>query len=198
VIVYEDGSIYEGEIHDNEPNGWGRMIHSDYSYQIGDFVNGKYQSKKEKNCNKNREERATTMEAIEDCIIEEAVNENESKYTVWSKDNNEYKGNMVNGLPEGYGTFIWDNGNRYDGNWKKGKQHGYGIMYYENGSVYEGEFINGEKSGKGKFISPEGDTYKGLWLHDKKNGVVKISGPGKPSVTTIWKDDVIVSAQKTI
>jgi hypothetical protein len=196
--VYESGSIYEGEVHNDEPNGWGRRIHANYSYQIGNFVNGKYQSKKGKNDDRGLNERAPTMEHIENYTIEKAVNDKQNGYTVWSKDNNEYKGNMVNGLPDGYGTFIWANGNRYDGNWKEGKKHGYGVLYYENGAVYEGEFLNGERSGKGKLISPEGDTYKGTWLHNKMNGAIAISGPGKPSVMTMWKDDVIVSAQKTI
>lgn len=200
LILYPDGRIYEGEIHNNEANGWGRMIHTDYSYQLGNFVDGQYESEARKDAKgiRGRQERALTMEPT-DYIIEEAIKpDHENGFVVWSMNDNEYKGYVVNGLPDGYGTFIWANGNRYDGEWKEGKEHGQGIMYYEIGAVYEGQFVEGERSGKGKFITPEGDTYKGVWAHDKMNGPITISGPGKQAITTIWKDDVLVNAEKRV
>eukprot|EP00826_Nyctotherus_ovalis_P003234 TRINITY_DN10651_c0_g1_i11.p2 TRINITY_DN10651_c0_g1~~TRINITY_DN10651_c0_g1_i11.p2 ORF type:complete len:165 (+),score=47.35 TRINITY_DN10651_c0_g1_i11:648-1142(+) len=149
--------------------------------------------------NRTGKERAPTMEPECHSPQKEVVEiEKGNGYVAWEKDGNEYRGNMLNGLPNGYGTFIWANGNRYEGDWKEGRPHGHGKMYYKNGASYEGEYIQGERSGQGKFITPDGDTYDGLWLHDKKNGTVTISGPGKSTILTTWKDDAILNAQEKV
>lgn len=186
--------------------------------QIGNFVNGKYQEpvqefkeqkfRVDEPGERQIKERAPTMEPIEDRspakgreLLDSgsllAANK-ENGYVVWEKDGNEYKGNMVNGLPDGYGTFKWTNGNKYEGSWKEGKPHGHGKMYYNNGATYDGEYLNGERNGKGKFVTSDGDCYDGLWLHDKKNGTVTISGTGKSTILTTWKDDAILTAQEKV
>ena len=40
VIIYADGSLYEGEIFDDEPHGKGKLKNIHYVYE-GDFKNGK-------------------------------------------------------------------------------------------------------------------------------------------------------------
>jgi hypothetical protein len=222
VILYSNGSVYEGEIHDNLPNGKGRLVKSDYSIQEGEFVNGKYQQEKKEfkdqklklnmQNNAHMKERASTMEPVET----HAESHNPVKgrelldtgtllaadkgngYVVWEEDGNEYKGNMLNGLPDGYGKFKWSNGNEYEGSWKEGKPHGHGRMQYANGSVYDGEYLNGLRHGQGKFTTSDGDCYDGLWLRDKKNGSVTISGPGKSTILSTWKDDAILTAQEKV
>jgi len=222
VIIYSDGSVYEGEIHDNLPNGKGRLVKSDYSIQKGKFVNGKYKEKKKKefkdlkldlnlNVHDNGyiKERAPTMEPIETHIEDNNLLKGEellgamdllaagkgNGYVVWEQDGNEYKGNMINGLPDGYGKFKWSNGNEYEGNWKQGNPHGHGKMLYTNGDVYEGEYLDGMRNGLGKFTTFDGDCYDGLWLRDKKNGAMTISGRGKSTILSTWKDNAILTAE---
>eukprot|EP00826_Nyctotherus_ovalis_P011408 TRINITY_DN12973_c0_g3_i1.p2 TRINITY_DN12973_c0_g3~~TRINITY_DN12973_c0_g3_i1.p2 ORF type:complete len:127 (+),score=25.89 TRINITY_DN12973_c0_g3_i1:360-740(+) len=45
VILYADGSIFDGNIHNNQPNGKGRKFFSDHSYYVGAFVNGEIHGK---------------------------------------------------------------------------------------------------------------------------------------------------------
>ena len=94
-----------------------------------------------------------------------------------------YIGEVVNGLPEGKGTWYGDNGNRYEGEWRNGKKEGKGIFYFNNGDRYEGDFRNGNREGKGIYYYNNGDRMMGDYYNDKligkhvrltKNGDVKI------------------------
>ena len=49
--------------------------------------------------------------------------------------NVKYIGNYVNGLEEGEGQYIWENGEYYIGNWEKGKKQGKGAIYSSNGYI---------------------------------------------------------------
>lgn len=63
-----------------------------------------------------------------------------------------FKGELKNGVPNGYGMVINDNGTRvYEGYWQNGKPHGFGTLFGKNGfKVYEGEWTNGLIHGQGK------------------------------------------------
>jgi hypothetical protein len=41
-----------------------------------------------------------------------------------------YKGEYVNGLPEGFGEYVWTDKSRYKGDFKQGLRNGYG--YWES------------------------------------------------------------------
>lgn len=45
-----------------------------------------------------------------------------------AKGIDQYEGHFKNGLPDGYGTYTWENGNKYEGYWLKGEMHGEGTM----------------------------------------------------------------------
>ena len=67
-----------------------------------------------------------------------------------------YKGEWLNDLKNGYGTYKFKNGNKYKGIWKNNKKDGqngmkngkkYGqscIFTYKNGDIYEGEWIDND------------------------------------------------------
>ena len=58
-----------------------------------------------------------------------------------------YSGELTNGLPNGYGKAI-----------------------YNDGSIYEGNFSNGLRHGKGKMTYPDGHTYTGVY---EKNAAIQ-------------------------
>lgn len=63
-----------------------------------------------------------------------------------------YEGNWLNGHFQGQGTTTWSSGNKYTGDYSNDYMHGLGT-YYENDTVlYQGEFCNGE------FIGDESAT----------------------------------------
>lgn len=38
-----------------------------------------------------------------------------------------YKGEFINGLPEGYGEYLWKDLSSYKGDFKQGQRSGYGV-----------------------------------------------------------------------
>jgi len=67
------------------------------------------------------------------------------------KKNIQYNGIFLNGLPEGEGKEIYNNGYSYIGEFKQGLKHGYGKFCFNNNIIYEGLWYdntivnNGEK-----------------------------------------------------
>lgn len=53
---------------------------------------------------------------------------------------------------------------------KDGVRNGRGVQVWEDGSRYEGEWINDRACGKGKLVHGNGDVYEGEWKDDKANG----------------------------
>ncbi len=54
-----------------------------------------------------------------------------------------YTGELVDGIPNGQGTWIDADGNQYVGSWKDGKQHGQGTGTSPDGQKFVGEFKDG-------------------------------------------------------
>lgn len=59
-----------------------------------------------------------------------------------------YTGDVVKGVPEGYGIFNTSNENgfswHYIGNWVNGIMHGRGATYWDDGAIEYGEYENGK------------------------------------------------------
>jgi len=81
-----------------------------------------------------------------------------------------YKGNSLNGVRNGLGTYIWSDGQKYVGNWSNGKRDGSGTMYYVNGDKYIGEYKNNKMHGEGTYTWANGNIYKGSWKSDIREG----------------------------
>jgi TPR repeat protein len=74
------------------------------------------------------------------------------------------------GVPTGYGTYLFSSGEKYEGYLYEGLQNGEGVFIYTDGQRYEGNFLNGNRHGKGKFTYANGSTYDGEWNTDAKHG----------------------------
>ena len=65
-----------------------------------------------------------------------------------------YKGDVVNGVPNGVGILTSPNGSKYIGEFKGGKPNGDGTLTFGKGEwegqMYVGEFKDGERNGQGK------------------------------------------------
>ena len=63
-------------------------------------------------------------------------------------ENGTYTGEVVNGVREGKGKFVMNNGAVAYGEWVNDFMHGEGIYRSFNGEViYEGNFVNGDMEG---------------------------------------------------
>lgn len=87
-----------------------------------------------------------------------------------------YKGDLVQGIPNGMGWYMWDDERIYDGEWLNGTMHGKGTMVYPlGGDVYNGDWINGEKHGKGKYtVGFDGEVYEGDYVEGYRHGNGKL------------------------
>lgn len=85
-----------------------------------------------------------------------------------------YKGQVENGVPNGFGYFKYNETHtrkEYIGKFKNGKPSGYGKLEYKNGDIFEGDFLNGDINGHGRKISKNGKVEIGNWSSEKRNGV---------------------------
>ena len=67
-----------------------------------------------------------------------------------------YKGEIVNGKPNGSGTYTSPGGFKYVGELKNGKYHGKGTLYHRTGAKYEGEWKDNVKHGQGSHTFSDG------------------------------------------
>ena len=106
-----------------------------------------------------------------------------------------YEGELFNGLREGTGLCLYNNGLLYEGSWKQNKEHGkgrlwtadrkrliydgdfergrlqgHGIYRYCSVSYYQGEFKENTRNGYGKYVLPDGSVYEGQWSQGMMNG----------------------------
>ncbi|MBQ2055012.1 MAG: glycosyl hydrolase family 25 [Bacteroidaceae bacterium] len=97
----------------------------------------------------------------------------------------QYTGEVVDGKPQGYGT--WTNSQlTYKGEWKKGQRNGFGISTWKNGNVYRGEYKNDRICGQGILKYASGAVYKGEWKSDRKDGYGVLSD-STGIFTGIWE-----------
>ena len=52
--------------------------------------------------------------------------------------NVKYTGGILNGVPDGHGTLVFDNGTIYKGDFEKGKKHGFGRIHIPEKYTYKG------------------------------------------------------------
>ncbi|MBS1255878.1 MAG: hypothetical protein MAG581_01688 [Deltaproteobacteria bacterium] len=93
----------------------------------------------------------------------------------WHSDGDEdkdgkYEGEILNEIPDSFGTLSWPDGEKYTGEWKNGRQNGKGTLTFLSGNKYEGEFKDGKYHGRGIFSWHDSDKYVGEFKDGKKHG----------------------------
>jgi uncharacterized caspase-like protein len=82
-----------------------------------------------------------------------------------------YDGEFSEGLKQGEGTYVWENGDRYQGHFASDRPDGRGKYQFANGDTYEGEVQGGIIVGRGTYASRNGDVFDGSFLGGKPHGV---------------------------
>ena len=73
-----------------------------------------------------------------------------------------YQGQWLNGMANGYGTFVDSQGSTYEGEWMDDLQNGYGCETWSQGKIkFEGNYVMGKKKGKGRYEWQDGSYYEG-------------------------------------
>jgi len=98
--------------------------------------------------------------------------------TYWGTSTNtykqEYKGELMYGLPSGNGVQIWkfkdDFYCRIEGTFENGEAHGECVQTFADSTTYEGDFVHGLSEGKGTQTFANGSMYVGDWKNDNFDG----------------------------
>ena len=91
--------------------------------------------------------------------------EKAKKVISWAGGN--YRGDLKEGIPSGWGRLVLPDGTKYDGEWFKGKPQGRGTITYGNGGVYRGDWFDGQRHGEGKYTRADGKLFYGQWAEGK-------------------------------
>lgn len=76
----------------------------------------------------------------------------------------QYTGDLVNGVPNGQGKILWDDGNTYEGGWKDGNGHGYGTFCWNTHNCsYTGDWVAWKMHGYGTYRYADGTVLTGKW-----------------------------------
>ena len=100
-----------------------------------------------------------------------------------------YIGAWKDGLQDGNGTVIYNNGNKYEGEFRQGFKNGYGKFSVTTvGDVYTGYFQNGMRYGQGiETYGSTGETYVGQFVNDTRWGLgTAYYQDGSPKYIGTW------------
>ena len=209
-IKFPDGTIYVGEIKDNEITGTGKYYFPTGAIYSGELLSGlrhgygKFESPNEgltyegnwkkglKNGNGIMKKKGCMYEGNwkDGCI------DGRGKLT-WASGNI-YKGDFVKGKLNGDGYMIWYNeSKKYTGHWENNLQNGYGVQIWFEGkgehkylfNRYIGEWKNGKRNGYGIFYYSNGAKYEGTWKDDNKDGFGIFTFSEGKKFIGLFKDD---------
>ncbi|MEO7742015.1 MAG: caspase family protein [Usitatibacter sp.] len=82
-----------------------------------------------------------------------------------------YDGEFSEGLKQGRGTYVWENGDRYEGTFVADRADGRGKYQFVNGDSYEGDVTAGVIVGRGTYVAKNGDVFEGSFSNGKPHGV---------------------------
>lgn len=81
-----------------------------------------------------------------------------------------YRGEVLNGRPNGDGHFHHRSGLTYEGGWRNGLMHGEGRLMLPNGDEYVGGFQDGKRHGLGLYVDSRGNAYNGGFVAGFRDG----------------------------
>ena len=87
-----------------------------------------------------------------------------------------YKGNWINGKPDGKFRIYYHNNEIFFGNYVKREKNENDKLFLDDGDVYEG-MLNGKRNGMGKLIKKDGTSYFGFWKENIMEGRFEITNP---------------------
>jgi hypothetical protein len=161
-ILYSHRSIYIGEWKNGKIHGLGTFTHSDGSKKVGKFSQGQ-----DWNTTWYGEFGSITKKYFKGVVVVEKkyngilFSQIKGDSTFWNpvstnSTTGKYEGEIKNGVPNGRGNIILNNGEKYDGEWSEGNKQGQGTHIFSDGGKYVGQWIKGRYHGKGTLTFSDG------------------------------------------
>ena len=211
VYKYADGSIYEGYMKEFLKHGPGRFTKDSGNTKIeGNFANDVPEGycvvyeKKSMTYDGNFENGKRSGDGIvyiQDAMITGTLKDEQfvGPVKMRLRGKEKYAGEIMDGKPNGQGTYTVRNGDNASGQFIDGKLsgkiiinypvigstfegegtfpgvlNGNGKMMYKNNEIYEGNFVNGLKEGKAVFTMADSTIYETEYVKDQMNGPTKV------------------------
>ena len=190
-FTYNSGIIKNNNLNNNYSqlkiikNGYGKLLFSDNTIFISNFINNKTSGISHYIDKNNNEEYIGIYENdIPNGFGIFINNANNHKFLGYfnenglngvgveesQKDQYLYYGEFFRNKKHGYGVLQWKDGTIYEGNFFKNLMNGYSIIKYPENKIYKGQVNKSKLNGFGEFIWPEGKKYIGYYKNDKKDG----------------------------
>lgn len=198
-ILFPDGKMYTGGLHNGAFHGTGRIIWPDGSEYRGEFYCGAPHGIGTY-CHTDGRMRRVIHER--GCLVEGRILSNNSiidgaRFGSFTQNGNYsgwFRGDRVRGyVPHGRGIMKYENGSVYSGQWHDGRMHGNGTMRWQDGSWYSGNWVHGKREGNGSYAWPGGDRYVGGWKDNRMFGRGTYSYKDGRVVTGYWKDKKVMA-----
>ena len=148
-IIFEDGTQYEGEIHQNKISGKGK-----YTFPSGAIYEGYLLNGLRHGIGKYRSPEGITYEGEWKNGLKDGIG-------TMKRGNMSYEGEWKNGRISGEGRIKWENGNLYEGEFKMNHIEGNGYMvWYDLLEKYIGRCKSDKQNGLGMHIwyEPKGES----------------------------------------
>ena len=171
---------YKGEISNGTPEGLGVLS---YPFADGKRVIGEWKEGKEWNTEHYKKDGKVIGKWVNGVNVEKKILFRDTPRSKWVKGGEKwfrsgdekkqakYEGEIVTGVPNGWGTITFPSGSMYVGEFRDGKRTGQGTMSFLDGrkykGKYEGKWKDGRKNGQGTETYPSGRKYEGEWKNNK-------------------------------
>ncbi|MEM7640925.1 MAG: hypothetical protein AAF366_00170 [Pseudomonadota bacterium] len=108
----------------------------------------------------------------------------------------QYRGEVVDGILQGYGTYVHVDGLRYDGDWHAGMMHGQGALRLPGGDVYRGGFVDGLPHGDGLRLDATGAVHEGRFAAGLRHGPGLERSPDGNVFAAVWRGGTELPGQR--
>ncbi len=180
-LKYVDGSYYEGLFDKGVYHGKGRQVFADGSSYTGAFFEGRVTGKFIMQIPRENlvyegdlldgymhgQGTLTAQTYVYTGGFKDRYFEGKGKITY--TNGIVYEGGFSEGIYNGLGVFLGEDGSRYEGQFKDNYYHGEGKIVYANGSVYQGGFSEGVYQGHGRY-SLDDSWYEGTYVAGELSG----------------------------
>ena len=174
-VLYADDDSFKFTVKADELviEGKRRFVKAESGFEIEKFMNGPSPTIKPQSTPKPAMQQPTvkpTAAPVKSSVVEQDI----TLQMAFGERTGFYTGELLNGLPDGAGSFTTQNPDgeswTYEGNWKQGHFSGEGATYWESGFTESGWYDNDALNGQGQEVWYDALQYEGGFSNSNYHG----------------------------
>ncbi|MGH8435367.1 MAG: C13 family peptidase [Pseudomonas sp.] len=180
-VDYANGSWFQGQFKDGQPEGLGKWQGPSGESYVGEFHQGLFDGQGKLTYSNGSSYEGGFKQARmegEGTLKQDGLSYRgefkQDRYHGFGKleraDGSSFQGRFVQGQPDGEGVRSDGSGNQFSGNFKQGLLNGTGSYKSSAGDFYSGDFRDDQFHGKGRYESADGDVWLGQFAEGALNG----------------------------